>query len=892
MEIKTILGVIEKSRYFDSNSNEEISPAYESDENWGFNYQTLYNGTQPVTDKSAYKEGTIFLDSELDVLYGKSTVSDVIIDTKGPTLLFDNCTRDSLTLPFSMSFIYESETPIDVHQLQIFLADPTTKSAKKTLYSVTRMSPSIVLEPCISDLRIDKNNTKYYLTFKLNIIDDVLTLDELNANLVCIRVWDIAGNGVEYYADGPWHYVDIDIFGLQHLVITFDDITPPTKVLSYNVEGSCTCIVYNPNKELWFIKPTIELNSESIGRIEGGSFDYSRYESEGIVTFKIVHIVEAGDVIVDAWLSIDNVAQKEIIHDKTWAEGICGPWLLIDPEGRKIKMMGYVPKYLRDEKFNEFIEFTELFLNSMYKSMSNNKNIGILEKVARIGDFNFVDRIEKPLIKHYKEEFGIEVEPNLDEISKFLMQKRIARSDETGEIVAQNFAYDEFTDDELYDFMRYVYREIPEYNQYKGSYKGMKMALNVLGMCVKIVELWARVNDSNVDDMMRADDLNDYPLRFNKSDKAIIAKYYLTSRFDVDMEETDISFKEFNDLADNIIRLIFQVKPVTRLLRKLSYIYYMWIDIHLSYLWYPEYNEQQLHHYKYKWDLAEDDCFKKHHLTTIVGKFGNYDVNDNIQYIDKLYVPFKATEGLCSFISRFDHKWIDDDPITESSVLDRIVKTKFTTNSYLTLFNIAHKIRVSDMTKLKFRINYSYTHTYYENSTTTVPTGQTGTTTITVPMSKTETITAPTLDRTIDIWDFTNGEIPDTANTVYIEEAENGFYIVFKGSTHAAFTGLNLNKGLLQNKKITIGNAAQPLSLHIYTLNEFSITMAFDCALGTDYIGQGICDRDNPCKLADDDAGIKNDLYLATLGDTDTFRSWNVPGYPYEEPERVKENHQ
>lgn len=889
MEIKTILGKIEKTLTLNNNAEETISPAYESRDNWGFNYTTLYNNDgNPIEDKSKYQDETIFLDSELDIIYGKSILSNVIIDTKGPVIKEDLCNRVSLELPFNMHFVYKSDTVLDIKQLQILLLDSETKTDKKLLYSVTRQSKTITMEPCISKLRLDKNGDYYDLTFKLHVTQDIdynLTLEELNSSILCIRVWDISGNGVEYYADGPWKYVQIDVFGLEHLIITFDNITPPNKVLTYDTEGSCTCYVFNPNKDLWFIKPTIILNSESIGRIVGGSFDYSHYEIDGVVSFKIANITEPGNVIVDAWLSIDNAQQKEIVYDKTWAEGTCGPWIFIDPEGRKIKMMPYVPKYMKDTQFNEFVRFTELFLNSMYKSMSNNKNIGILEKVARIGDFNFIDKIEKPLIKHYREEFAIEIEPNLDEIQKFLIQKRIARSDSEGVIVAENFAYNEFDDNDLYDFMKYIYREIPEYNQYKGSYKGIKMALNVLGMCVKIVELWARTNDAQIDDMMRADDLNDYPLKFNKSDKVIIAKYYLTSRFDVDMEETDISFKDFNDLADNIVRLIFQVKPVTRLLRKLSYIYYMWIDIHFSYLWYPEYNVQELTHYKYKWDLSDYDSFKKHRYSTISGKLGTFDVSDNIQYIDQLYIPFKAKEGLCSWISRADHAASETTESTTSTTTkntttnndgsvagNRVVRTKFTTNSYLTLFNIGHKVRVSDLTKLRFKIDYSYKHTYYEMSPVHVPTG-----TIYVPISKEETISKTTDVRDIDLWDFTNGEIPNDANTVYLEEDDNGFYINFLGTTHAALSTLGLNESLIKNKKITFGNSTDPLSLHKYTLTDFNIIMCFDCALGTDYIGQGICD-DPVCDITYEP---DNELYLATLGDTDSYKNKKYYIYPY-----------
>lgn len=100
MEIKTILGKIEKTLTLNNNAEETISPAYESRDNWGFNYTTLYdNDGNPIEDKSKYQDETIFLDSELDIIYGKSILSNVIIDTKGPVIKEDLCNRVSLELP-------------------------------------------------------------------------------------------------------------------------------------------------------------------------------------------------------------------------------------------------------------------------------------------------------------------------------------------------------------------------------------------------------------------------------------------------------------------------------------------------------------------------------------------------------------------------------------------------------------------------------------------------------------------------------------------------------------------------------------------------------------------------------------------------------------------------
>ena len=72
------------------------------------------------------------------------------------------------------------------------------------------------------------------------------------------------------------------------------------------------------------------------------------------------------------------------------------------------------------------------------------------------------------------------------------------------------YKYEDLTGKELDNFIRYVYHEIPEYNQYKGSYKGVKMALNMLGLCCKLVELWSKVDDKQKDDLRRADEISDF----------------------------------------------------------------------------------------------------------------------------------------------------------------------------------------------------------------------------------------------------------------------------------------------------------------------------------------------------------------------------------------------
>ena len=179
-------------------------------------------------------------------------------------------------------------------------------------------------------------------------------------------------------------------------------------ILSPNVEGECTVTVYNPNTYLWSIEPTVVLNDESIGEMQ----DYTYDPSTGIAKFKVKRIVEYGNVIVDAWIDVDNPKIHDIVYNATVAQGVLGPWLVEDERNRKIKLLDYPPAYLKENEYWQFVKFTEKFLNTMYMSMSKKASIGILEKVARIADFNYINDVEAKLLNHYKEHFGIELDPN------------------------------------------------------------------------------------------------------------------------------------------------------------------------------------------------------------------------------------------------------------------------------------------------------------------------------------------------------------------------------------------------------------------------------------------------------------------------------------------------
>ena len=868
MQIKYKVGIIKKSRYLDGT--------------WNFQYvtqntqgqdQTIYGGDVDE-DKSHYPADTIFLDSSLDDIYGYTTLQNVIINSEGPSITDDKTTRQVLNVggkeyptPIKVKLIFKSKSPLDIMELD------ATVGSEYDLIHIHRKNNQVDISQVVSNINLDKNNDVYTLSFDLNPYANESEfgpdfIEALNKDEITIRVFDINANGVEYTTYGePWKYIDTEeeIFDLEKLVIRFSNIIPEDMILAPNIEGECTVTVFNPNSYLWSVFPVIQLNDESIGEIIGGQAaieseaNKKSYAETGVITFKVGRIVEYGQVIVDAWIDLQNPKIHDIVYNATYAQGVLGPWLVEDERNRKIKLLDYPPAYLHDREYWQFVKFTEKFLNTMYMSMSKKASIGILEKVARIADFNYINDVEAKLLNHYKEHFGIELDPNVDDLRHFLLQKKIALKNEDGEIVGNADAYEDLTSTELDNFIRYVYHEIPEYNQYKGSYKGVKMALNMLGLCCKLVELWSKVDDKEKDDLRRADEISDYFMKkidengneIPRTAKAAIAKLFLTSRFDVDIEEPSITFREFNGLADNICRLIFQCKPVTRLLRKLSYIYYMWTGLKFSYLWFPFYNTQQIHHFKYIFPLASDYVKTKHKFVSTLTD--DYDSNIPSQGMfiefDKLFVNHVANEAYVTYLQNEATKKWKEGTFTNADLITRTAVK----NAYCNLRNIAHCAKLSTMQKLKFRIDFCYVcikdieEDTDENSETQNKWEFHYTKDSYVEnVDETQYILKQEdpLEYNFPLYNWVEGPHGDPTNTqtMTIDEAKNGFYLSFNKSLNGLFN----NKPIMPEFFINGVNhefkrqhgSGELIENYRYILHNMDLEIDFDIALGTNFIAQ------------------------------------------------------
>lgn len=420
-------------------SNTEVNDSTKKrlfDSNWVFQYVTLNSNGQPwqpgdteTDDLSIYPERTIFLDSGVDndgYTTLTSTLENVVIDTDPPKFVAENIQYLTFAADHKCSFVFQSETLLDVAQLAILCGEDT-------IYYCNRKHQNEQLEiqeleikfddndvrkvPELRNLTLLKNDNNYTLSFALSRYfgDDLL-----NINQITVIVWDIAGNKTIHTTTGTWKTVDKDNFDMEHLIIDFISIDPESKIIAQNIEGRVKVRIVNPNPELWDILPTFRLCDDSIGVIEDASVEYD--PTTGIMTFYVIHINKGGYVTVEAWIDIDNDELKDVMKNSTYAKASLGPWIFGE-EGRKYKLMGYVPTYLNDETYNNFVKFVQDFLNTSQKSLSTGNAISTLEKTARINNFNDVFRIEQPLLNYYQKQYNIEINPALENYVYYLKHR-------------------------------------------------------------------------------------------------------------------------------------------------------------------------------------------------------------------------------------------------------------------------------------------------------------------------------------------------------------------------------------------------------------------------------------------------------------------------------------
>ena len=164
---------------------------------------------------------------------------------------------------------------------------------------------------------------------------------------------------------------------------------------------------------------------------------------------------------------------------------------------------------------------------------------------------------------------------------------------------------------EAYDLIRYLYKNMPTYNQLKGTYAGIQYILNLMGLCTSIIELWSPRTDEALknfgtnNELYRADYLNAVRQRISEWGNATVKDYFLTSKFDVDfIQQKNITFEMFNGMSNTVIDTIMQMKPVSKCLRRLYYILKLNTNIHFEYASILDKDERILQDYYYAWTIT------------------------------------------------------------------------------------------------------------------------------------------------------------------------------------------------------------------------------------------------------------------------------------------------
>ena len=433
-------------------------------------------------------------------------------------------------------------------------------------------------------------------------------LDELNESNISLIVWDLAGNYSVYKFTREFKTLSIDDLNkLIPVIISFVDIEPNDYFLEDGIEGKIVTQVQDPNEVLWEYENVFDLMEESIGVIDTNTIESNLDHNplDGLSQFIITHLTESGNVEVEAWVETGFPEIDELIKERTYNTAICGPWVYGD-EGRKYHITPYVPKYLHGTEFADFIEFFQLYINTMYKGLENNRHISGLEKIARIGNFNDISRLENTLVYHYANEFGNEFDFDVESLQNV-------------NLVFNGEGFTTRDTKETFDIIKYVLEQLPAYNRFKGTNTGMEMAIKMFGFVCRIINIWVQ----------KEQEVEVNPEFIEEDSLYETNNYFMTSRFNLDLDATNNSFKTFCDNIQLFIDLIKSIKPITKILNLIKYTIVLDKDINLVYTLDEVKSESKPIKYKLTWNLGIDnleDVYVVKHLCRVNKSTGGVDI--------------------------------------------------------------------------------------------------------------------------------------------------------------------------------------------------------------------------------------------------------------------------
>ena len=265
-------------------------------------------------------------------------------------------------------------------------------------------------------------------------------------------------------------------------------------------------------------------------------------------------------------------------------------------EGRKYHITPYIPKYLRGTEFSDFMEFFQLYINTMYKGLDNNRNISGLEKIARIANFNDISRIEDSLVYHYATEFGNEFDFDIQSLQEV-------------NLIQNGEGFTTRDTKETFEIVKYVLEQLPAYNRFKGTNTGVELAIKMFGFSCKVINIWVR----------RVNEIETNPEFFEETGMYTTNDYFMTSRFNLNLEGKNNTFKTFCDNIEMFIDLIKSIKPITKILNAIKYTITLKKEVNLVYKL-GEVSDDKVVTYNLTWTLGKDhleDTYVMKHLCKV-----------------------------------------------------------------------------------------------------------------------------------------------------------------------------------------------------------------------------------------------------------------------------------
>lgn len=255
--------------------------------------------------------------------------------------------------------------------------------------------------------------------------------------------------------------------------------------------------------------------------------------------------------------------------------------------------------------------------------------------------------------------------------------------------------YSESVKTEAIALIKYLYKNMPTYNQIKGTYMGIQYVMNMLGLCASITEIWSDKTQNTLKNfadesgLIRADELNDVRKRIDELGTAKVKNYFLTSRFDIDFVNVkNQSYSDFIKQSELIIQVVNQIKPVTRALRKLYYIIKITTDLSLQNISLYNNTQKTIYAYKYQWDVTGSGSEYKN----------SFDKNS--QRLTTLYLPYISSKPHAKCLGRYN------DGVFSPFDLPHAAPR----NTYFNLNEIKRKFKASRQNSFLFKLYATNTH--------------------------------------------------------------------------------------------------------------------------------------------------------------------------------------